>query len=132
MKTKFVKALFKKIYISLWTNYNSRNSSSNFYRNVFTFHYELIITTSFRRYSNLRFIYISLWTNYNLIFKKNALDKMKIYISLWTNYNFILITFLFLHSFIYISLWTNYNYPLFTNNNHKIWIYISLWTNYNL
>ena len=55
-----------KIYISIWTNYNSRLTSLNL--------------------SDAQ-IYISIWTNYNILQHFYLHHSRHIYISIWTNYN---------------------------------------------
>ena len=78
---------FRRIYISLWTNYNRKPNNQHQHKIKFTFHYELIITIIAEQKFSCWFIYISLWTNYNCIFRYFSYIISIIYISLWTNYN---------------------------------------------
>ena len=104
------------IYISLWTNYNNIARLCDRTVDKFTFHYELIITvvTDPPYNVNYRFTF-----HYELIITKLysvPTGYIHIYISLWTNYNLPSCHCIALTVFIYISLWTNYNSVL-------LWVY---------
>ena len=75
------------IYISLWTNYNRNYILFLLGISTFTFHYELIITGTYKTSSYITHVFTF---HYELIItvKDYVIDEDElIYISLWTNYN---------------------------------------------